>query len=318
MEAQTEAKPLGIIDCLSAGFGAVAQKPGLLLIPLLLDLFLWLGPRLSIASLVPQLAARLRTIAGGTAGNSADLFQQNTTEILGSFNLFSALSTWPLGVPSLLAGNDPGTSPLKSPATIQLQGFDELLAWLLALTLGGLLLGSLYLGRIARWADKGRVGIRAWLKLVWLYWARIVALVFTVLLGAFVLSMSFFLVLEVVSLIFAPLTPLLLLLGVGTGMWALFHLFFAVHGILVDGLTIPQAMSNSVTLVRQHPLSSVGLLVMAVVIDLGLSTIWNMPPSESWLRLAAIAGNAFINTGLATATFIYYCGRTSGVRSIPQ
>jgi hypothetical protein len=318
MEAQTETAPLGIIDCLSAGFGAVAQRPSLLLIPLLLDLFLWLGPRLSIAPLAPELVTRLRTVAEGRVGNSADLFQQNTIEILGSFNLFSALSTWPLGAPSLLAGNDPGSSPFKSPPTIQLQGFDELLAWLLALTLGGLLLGSLYLSRIALWADKSHVGIRAWIKLVWLHWARIVALVFTVLLGAFILSMSFFLALEAVSLVFTPLAAPLLLLGVGTGMWALFHLFFAVHGILVDGLTIPQAISNSVALVRQHPFSSVRLLVMAVVIDLGLSTIWNMPPSESWLRLIAIAGNAFINTGLATATFIYYCGRARSVRSIPQ
>lgn len=311
MEAQTETVPLGVIDSLSAGFSVVAQKPSLLLLSLLLDLFLWLGPRLSINPIVPELATRLQVLTGETADNSAEIFHQNMAEILGSYNVFSALSTWPLGTPSLLAGNDSGSSPVGVPPTIQVYRLDEFLAWLLSLTLVGLLFGSLYLGLIARWIGWSRISLRDWMKLVWLQWARIVALVFVVLVGAFFLSVPLFLAVEVVSMIFMPLASLALLVGVGTGMWGLFHLFFTIHGILLDGLGVLGAVRNSVKLVRCYPFSTAGLLLTAVIISLGLDTIWNVPPSESWMRLVAVAGNAFISTGLVAATFIYYRERTT-------
>lgn len=310
MNAQTEAPPLGIIDSLNAGFSAVAQKPVLLLIPLLLDLFLWLGPRLSISPFASKLAAQLPSIAGETADNSSAFFEQNIAEILGSYNLFSALSTWPLGSPSLLAGNDPGTGPLGSPQMIQLQTSAEVLTWLIALVLLGLLVGSLYLGLIARWVTGNRMQLSTWARLVWLYWARIIAFVFVALLGAFLVSVPFFLALEILALILAPLASLVFLAGVGMGMWGMFHLFFAAHSILLYGTSVRRAIRNSVALVRQNRLSSLGLLLIAVVISLGLSMIWNIPPSESWMRLIAITGNAFVNTGLATATFVYYRERT--------
>jgi hypothetical protein len=311
MDTQVETAPLGIIDSLSTGFSAVAQKPLLLLIPLLLDLFLWLGPRLSINPIVPNLVSHLQRITGETADNSAVLFEQNVSEILGSYNLFSALSTWPLGTPSLLAGNDIGIGPLGPPLTIQVQAPVELLGWLIALVLTGLLVGSLYLGLIARWAGGNRTSFRSWIRRAWLQWARIVAFVLVVLVGVFLLSVPFFLTVEVVAMIAAPLTSLALLVGMGMGMWGLFHLFFAAHGILLYGMTVRQAISSSVTIVHRYRLTSVGLLLVAVVISLGLNTVWNMPPSESWLRLVAIAGNAFVNTGLVTATFIFYRERTN-------
>ncbi len=312
MKAQTQPAPMGNIDSLSAGFGAAAQMPGLLLVPRVLDLFLWLGPRLSISSIVSDLATRLQAVAGEMPQDSAALLEQDVAKILGNYNLFSALSTWPLGAPSLLAGHDLSTSPLGMPPMIHVQGLNALLAWLLSLTLLGLLVGSLYLGLIARWIEGNRVGLRAWIKLTWLYWARIVAFVLVTLVCSFFLSVLFFLIVETVVIVLAPLASLVFLAGVGMGMWGLSHLFFAVHGILLDGMKPLQAMRHSVKMVRRYRSSAVGLILIAIVINLGLSIIWNMPPSNSWMRLAAIAGNAFINTGLTAATFIYYRERAPG------
>lgn len=318
MKTQTETPPLGIIDCLSAGFGAVAQKPSLLLIPLLLDMFLWLGLRLSLAPLVPELEMRLGAITRGMDDNSVQQFNQNMAGILDSYNLFSALSTWPLGVPSLLAGHDPGTAPLKTPLTIQVHSLSEFLAWLLVLTLTGLLFGSLYLGLIAQRTKGKRIVLSAWTRLLWLYWARIVGFVLLVLVGIFISSVPFFLAVELIAVILGPLLAnLVLFAGVGMGTWGLFHLFFAVHGMLLDDMGILQAIGNSIALVHRHRFSAVGLLLIAVVIGMGLSTIWNFPSSESWLRLIAIAGNAFVNTGVAVATFVYYHERTAHTKDTP-
>jgi hypothetical protein len=311
LEAQTKPTPLGIMDSLNAGFGVAAQKLNLLLIPFMLDLFLWLGPRLSPSPIVSELTARFRAVAGEMPQDSAAFVEQNIAEIFGSYNLFSALSTWPLGVPSLLAGSELGANPLGTPPVIQVHGLNALLVWLFSLALVGLLAGSFYMGLIARWVGKSRASLRTWLKRTWLHWARIVAFVLVVLLCSFFLSVPLFLLAEVAAIIFPPLATLVLLIGVGAGMWGVFHLFFTVHGILLDDMKPLPAMRHSTRLVCQHRASSVGLVLITVVISLGLSTIWHMPPPDSWLRLTAIAGNAFVNTGLTAATFVYYRERTS-------
>jgi hypothetical protein len=182
---------------------------------------------------------------------------------------------------------------------------------LLLLILGGLLLGTLYLGLIARSTGGDYVSQNSWLIRSGLHWARIIALVSVVAAGAFLCSVPLFLAVEVVALASAPLGSLLLLAGIGMGMWLLFHLFFATHSILLEGARVREAMRSSVDLVRRDRFSCVGLLLLAVVINLGLSTVWNIPPSESWMRLIAIAGNAFVNTGLATATFVFYRERAT-------
>jgi len=307
---RTQITPLGIIDSIGAGFSAVAQRPGLLLIPFFLDLFLWLGPRLSVTPLVPDLTARLTNLTRELGDNSAQLFSQNLTEIISSYNMFSALSTWPLGIPSLLAGNDPGTAPLGTPQAIPVGSLTAFLVWLVLLTVGGLWIGSLYLGLIARRTKNTCASPKTWGRLIWVQWARIVGLVILVLAGAFLASVPFFLLVELVNFLVAPLAPWVLLVGVGMGMWGVFHLFFAAHSILADNVSLSHAVGTSVALVQRYRFSSVGLLLIAVIINLGLSTIWNIPSSESWLRLAAIAGNAFVNTGLAAATFVFYHQRT--------
>src|SRR5215211_467087 len=49
---ETLPPPPGVIGSLKAGFDVVAGHVFLILIPLLLDLFLWLGPRLSVSKVL--------------------------------------------------------------------------------------------------------------------------------------------------------------------------------------------------------------------------------------------------------------------------
>ncbi len=311
MQTQTDKMPLGIMDSLSAGFGTLAQKPILLLIPILLDLFLWFGPHLSAAPIIPELTTRLQTLASQSTDTSAEIFGRTLEEILGSYNLFSALSTWPLGIPSLLAGNEPGTNPLGINPVIKISSLGEFLVCLLLLVLLGLLLASLYFSLIARRVKGKSTSLRTWMMITGIHWGRIVASVALVLAGIFFLSIPFFLIVEVLGLIFGPLALLMSLAGTVAVVWGIFHLFFAVHSILIENASIPKAMINSIRLVRLYPYSAVGLLLATMLISLGLGKIWHMPPSESWTRLVGIFGNAFINTGLVTATFVYYRERQS-------
>ncbi len=51
--------PLGLIDTLSSGFKVVQRRPWLVLLPVLLDLWLWLGPHWSIEPLTTGLLGLL-------------------------------------------------------------------------------------------------------------------------------------------------------------------------------------------------------------------------------------------------------------------
>ena len=56
---EKSARPLGVVGSLAAGFEMVGRHLGLIVLPVLIDLFLWLGPRVSIAPLVEQFTAFL-------------------------------------------------------------------------------------------------------------------------------------------------------------------------------------------------------------------------------------------------------------------
>jgi hypothetical protein len=51
------APKVSVIDALMAGLTTVARRPWLIIVPVAIDLFLWLAPRLSINSLVLKFLA---------------------------------------------------------------------------------------------------------------------------------------------------------------------------------------------------------------------------------------------------------------------
>ena len=57
------------------------------------------------------------------------------------------------------------------------------------------------------------------------------------------------------------------------------------------------------------------LILLSVGIYIGMGFVWNIPPSDSWLRAAGILGHAFTVTGLFTATALFYMDRTKPATS---
>ncbi len=51
------------------------------------------------------------------------------------------------------------------------------------------------------------------------------------------------------------------------------------------------------------------LFVVIVIVNYGLSLVWNIPPDDSWLLLLGVAGHALISTALVAATFVFYQDR---------
>jgi hypothetical protein len=83
-------------------------------------------------------------------------------------------------------------------------------------------------------------------------------------------------------------------------------LLFVVHGVLLGGRGLLQAIWESVVLIHTQLPSIVGLLMLVLVIYEGLGFVWSLPSGDSWSLLVGILGNACIATGLTAATFVFY------------
>jgi len=148
-------RPLGVIGSLTAGFEMLGRHLSLITLPVLIDLLLWLGPRISIAPLVEQFAAFLTSRSAPDPAMVGQITQ--AAQLLEEFgersNLLALLSALPLlNAPSLLAQHAPGmSSPLGEPLVMLTNSVLVMIAWAVVLMPIGLVLGFLYLNGMARW-----------------------------------------------------------------------------------------------------------------------------------------------------------------------
>jgi hypothetical protein len=148
------AGPLGVIGSLTAGFEIVGRHLWLITLPVLLDLLLWLGPRISVAPLLQQFVALLTAQPTLNPTTTHQVVQaiQLLKQFGERFNLLSLLGVLPLlNVPSLLAWHAPEiVSPLGEPHVLLITSLLTPIAWGTVLVPIGLTLGFLYLNSLAR------------------------------------------------------------------------------------------------------------------------------------------------------------------------
>src|SRR5919108_2490250 len=70
-----------LIDTFSEGYAAINRRPWLVLVPILLNLYLWFGAHLSFGPLIADLHMAMRRLEGGTAEES-ELRAQYTDQLL--------------------------------------------------------------------------------------------------------------------------------------------------------------------------------------------------------------------------------------------
>jgi hypothetical protein len=313
-QVKLPAPPKGVVAALVGGFEAVNARLELVLLPLVLDLALWLGPHVSIRPLIEGLAAwlgRLPSAVGQdpTTIENVRALQAVLADLAARYNVLSGLSTYPLGVPSLAAARAPIGTPWGLAPTWLVNSWAVYFGLWLATLLGGLLLGALYLGGIAQQVRDRRLSLRQLLGQVWGDWARLLALgtlavALVLALGAPALLVSTF-----VAQINAALGGLISLVAFTVVMWVLLYGGFAVHGILLRRRGLLGALWDSARLVQFSLPQAAGLLVLLTVVSSGLGWVWNIPAEESWLLLLGLGGHALVSTALVAATFVFYQDR---------
>ncbi len=164
------------------------QRPWLMLIPVLVDLSIWLAPHLSIRPLVDSFVQSWQGMLLQAAGpeqlpnmaQTVQLVRDAAAQVGSQVNLTTVMAGSWLGAPSLVAlgqatrmtfitdlvlapaglslNTPPMAMPIWQPATIQVSGFGSMLLAVVGLWLLGQILTAFYL----RWACAGWQDGSAW------------------------------------------------------------------------------------------------------------------------------------------------------------
>lgn len=328
---------MGLIDTLSSGFKVVQRRPWLILPPVLLDLWLWLGPRWSIQPLVDSLLAwwqpaNLPTELASTAETYREFLQVTGA----NFNLWWLVDNNPTwlrtALPSLIDPAHLGAAP----GVVVIQPL-ALLWWTPLLLVLGAALGSLFLATVAAAvaalrannatdaasepaapdaSARQQAGIGFWLG------RGLRTFMLTALLGLILLA----LLLAASLLLSLVMTPVLLiapqagavvvsittLLLSWLAVVAYIMLYFVLAALISDGGGLRQALWRSFNVVYRNFWATLGLVVLVTLILWGFGLIWQRLATASPVGvLVAIVGNAVLVAGLTAARLIFYQQRSA-------
>ncbi len=296
--------PPGIINSIKAGFDTIATHITAILLPLLLNVFLWLGPRLRMDALFDSIKADVVSI-WQTGGVSPEDIQRVLTWYDGTIptvNLFWLIRTIPIGISTLFLSQGDSQTPLGAPAIMQVNAL-SLLGWMFLLTLIGWVGGGLYFRSIAKLAivtenEKPLRISRAIIQTI------LTSIVWGIL--AVVIGVPLFIVLAVVLQFNAFIANLFVLFLSLVSMWVIVPLFFWPHGIFLKQQNFVTSVLSSVQMARfTLPTSSMFVLTV-FLLTFGLNFVWSIPPEDSWVTLLGIFGHSFVTTALLAGSFIYY------------
>lgn len=316
------APPVGVIESVSTGFETVTGRLALIVLPLALDLLLWLGPHLSVQPLVEDLLHQISRLAAvePSVATVEPAWRDYLLPVGQRFNLLSLLSipavpglhclpgAWCL--PSLMALRAPVSVPGGAPLVINVANGFQMLTLMVALYLIGLFLGAWYLGAIAVNVRDSKVDWRVLSQQVWGWWARLVAFAALVAIASVAFLAPVTVAAAVAGQVLGGIAMLVVgFVGASIGLWGLFYMAFVVHGLILLGLGLFGAMRASARVVRWNLPSTIWLFALTAAVTFGMGVIWSIPAENSWLSLVGIAGHAYVVTGLAAGTFVYYKDR---------
>ena len=296
--------PPGILNSIKAGFDIIATHITAILLPLLLNLFLWLGPRLRMDALFNSVKTDVISV-WKTSGipaqdiqSAMDLYEKTIPRI----NLFWIFHTIPIGISSLFLPQRISQTPLGNPAIWQVSAA-SLLGWIFFLTLFGWIGGSLYFRSVA-WLAMANEDAQL------LSVPRAIAQTILISISWGILSVFIgvpvFLVLALVLQFSAFIANLLVLFLSLASMWVIVPLFFWPHGVFIKQQNVITSILSSVQMMR-FTLPTSSLFVLTVfLLTFGLNFLWSIPPENSWMTLIGIFGQSFVATALLASSFVYY------------
>lgn len=300
--------PPKLVETLTAGFNAVANNIYLIAFPLLLDGFLWLGPHIRVKQLVNPTVTYIFNEAKDFPTPELAAMSEWSREIwevlLTHFNLISLVRSIPIGVPSLMATVSPIETPYGSATMMEMNSVIETILLWMALTLFGILIGSVYFNMISSVTGE-KTEDHSWNNSFFAFTQILIfSIVFFILI--IIISVPTILIVSVLTLFSPKLGEIALLFAGIVIIWFLMPMAFSPHGVFTNYETIFSSIATSIRLVRNFLPGTSLFFLTAIFLYQGLNVLWQRAPAISWMALVGIFGHAFISTGLIASSFVYY------------
>lgn len=321
--ADAPTPPVGVIESLSIGFETVAGRLVLILLPLIVDVLLWVGPRVSFAPAIDTVIDAYHDqlwqpfVVGFNPEMDAtwpDLSQAMVSALGDRVTQYFPLVKLPLiGLPVLLAGREAAALPFAlDPPLWRIASPLGMVGARLGALAGSVLIGSLYVALIAQQVGKGGLSLRnvfrRWPANV--FWLGLLVTLLPVLIFAMYIPFM------VLASGFLTLGGVMAIVGLAIDwggrlliLWLMLFLVFTIHGLFMNEKGLPGALWDSVRVVQWNMSATMLLTLLCVVLNLALTYVWNMAPKSSWLAVVGIVGNSFISTGLIAASFVFFKDR---------
>jgi hypothetical protein len=292
----------GVTDTIASGLSEVLARPWLMAIPMLLDLYYWVGWRFLPTALTNRIS---EAVSDSSIDNKKSWLEWLTG--MGKADLSGIVG---LLVPSVLIGVDRDQAfevwsrPVIAPDS----------AWLvLVIALGFFLIASLcFMAFVVPLADVVTKRARPWSQMplaIVKAWARVLALQ-ALLAGAFLLVFGpAAFVTAIFALAGVDLSGLLLAVGVMSVIAVYIFLWFAFVAIAVAEVGPFRAVYLSFNVVRRFFSQTMGLIVASLLIGSGLPALWEQLMESPPGLLIAVIANAFFAVGVSIATLIFFTDR---------
>jgi len=288
-----------LFNILIEGYATLNRRLWVLIIPIGLDLYLWLGPRISLRGLLEGMIALSQQVPQAdpqtTAALQAWAEQSNLAGLIAS----------PLTAPLTARLNQLASPGYAALPWVSDSAFLVLLAGLVSAAVI-VLFWSLYqlpLADLVR--GSGESGVQM-LRRVPAVWGRMALYCGIVVGGGVALLLGLGLVAVLVQFISTTLVLVVVTLAGGLLAWGVVLLFMVPSAILLSGVGPLRAMVYSIRVVRYQPWSAVGFLLLTTLVRSGTTVLWDRLAIQPLWVLLGIIANGYIVGGIAAAALVFY------------
>lgn len=316
-----------LIETLSDGYRAVNRRPWLLLVPILLNIYLWFGTPLSFGPLVTDLNAALRTVQQSPGFPLGDEFRQQSEQQIESLQHvdmrqplavlnYVPLTIYVIGSFGTIGGGFgiPVVQALpqlvsEQRQAIEISSYGGAIVAFLLINMVVLMLSTVFLTETAQAVRADHIPFATWLRRLWSATLAILGYAALIVGLALLVGLPVVFLISLLLLISPPLGALLLLVLMILWFWAAIYLGFTPEAIVVSGVGPLRALHASFNIVRQNFWSTLMFLLLLFVIAVGSGVIWQALSTNAVGSIIAIVCSAYIYCGIVAARMAFYRDR---------
>ena len=309
VQEKSDARPR-VVDVIAEGLSLIVTRPWLMLVPILLDVVIWLGVKIEPSALINEL---IDLVEDSTIADTEDVI--STMQDLGDSNMTQLAA---LFVPSMLSGGGDADIYQLFDQRIWTPGAGAVVLVGFGLVFIASLLAMVYTVPIANAIIGRKLSIGGNVALIVRAWARMIAFI-VLCLGAL---MAIIVPTAIMSVIFAPLLPLVTSILMIGAIAALLFFYFVFDAIVIADVGPIKAVRMSVEIVRRNMRAVLGLVLASLLLTTGIPEIVSgMLGSLPGLVLAVLL-QAVIATGATAASMFFFVDRLRqwqpGLIELPQ